>query len=40
MVYTGLTRGEEQAVLVSNWNAVCAAIPTLATATQRYVNLQ
>jgi ATP-dependent exoDNAse (exonuclease V) alpha subunit len=40
LVYTGLTRGEEQAALVSNWNAVCAAIPAPATATQRYVNLQ
>lgn len=39
LVYTGLTRGVEQVVLVGDWNAACAAILAPAKATKRYVNL-
>jgi hypothetical protein len=39
-VYTGLTGGDEQAVLIGNWNAVYVDILAPATATKRDVNLQ
>ena len=39
LVYTGLTRGIEQVVLVGDWDAACAAILAPAKATKRHVNL-
>jgi exodeoxyribonuclease V alpha subunit len=39
VIYTGLTRGVEQVVLVGDWDAACAAILAPTSATKRQVNL-
>lgn len=39
LIYTAVTRGVEQVVLVGDWDEVCAAIQAPATAAKRYVSL-
>ncbi|MBK4735535.1 AAA family ATPase [Noviherbaspirillum pedocola] len=39
LIYTAITRGVDQVVLVGDWDSVCAAIKAPATAARRHVNL-